>query len=28
VVVKASFHPNRFVPTALTNPVVKRLMRP
>jgi uncharacterized protein len=28
VVVKASFHPNRFVPTALTNPVIKRLMRP
>jgi uncharacterized protein len=27
-VVKASFHPNRFIPTALTNPVLKRLMRP
>jgi uncharacterized protein len=27
-VVKASFHPNRFAPTALTNPVLKRLMRP
>lgn len=26
--VKASFHPNRFAPTALTNPVLKRLMRP
>jgi short-subunit dehydrogenase len=26
--VKASFHPNRFAPTALTNPVLKRLLRP
>jgi short-subunit dehydrogenase len=26
--VKASFHPNRFAPTALTNPLLKRLMRP
>lgn len=25
--VKAAFHPNRFAPTALTNPVVKRLMK-
>lgn len=27
IAVKTSFHPNRFAPTAITNPVVKRLMR-